>query len=271
MPYTELILGNTLEENIDTQTAKREFITDASGDVANLPLIGELFDADPSHAFLRCRSRNRVYYGGRFDVFKWVCSYSTPHGGHNPPDDTIVIGSKDFDKLNGTMEVGVESVVIDVNSEGENPGFKWETSIAGTDKVYQPTFRLIPSGSFIIPQKVSDIANFNGISIAKAGSVNADEFKGFPAETVLYMGHSQLEDYNSDGNKIFTVSMMFQWKIIPMATSATAVEFGGWNHFPRRVYDSAGTVTQEGWSRMQHRRTKAPMYRLTNFNGLLVS
>ena len=272
--YRELAEGYTLDVTEQGGMAQRVFITDAAG-TDTLPTYGQVFSTeapDSNYAFLRMRRIVKTIYGKQ-DVFKYTCHYSSPNMSvYNPNDDTIHIGTKDYDNLQTSMQFGGEVITLDVEKDSsntdkfKNPTFKWETGTDTTVRVPVPI--RIPSGSFIIPLKVTDdIATFNGIALPILGRVNDATFKGFPAQTVLYTGHTAIESYD-DGEgaaqaKFWNVELQFSFRIVPLQSG-----YGGWNHFIRR-YKTGDTIT-EGWDRILFNITGTkPIYQLADLNDLL--
>jgi len=270
MPYLEQIQDYKLVETTNGQEGVRSFVEDASGTTATLPTLGSLFDASSSHSWLRARRIEKTVFG-KPNVYKYTVFYTTPNGSatQNPTDDTIVIGTKDFDNLQKTMQLGVDVLTVDVDpATDSNPAYKWNTTVNGSDTVKASVSRLIPSGAFIIPQKVTDLASFNGTAYPIAGRVNNATFLGFPAETVLFLGHNAHENFENDGSKNWIVEMQFQWKIIGMGASSKV--YLGWNYFPRREYNSSATEVTEGFDKLLHRKTGNPVYPLADFELLIV-
>ena len=273
--YRELADGYMLDASEQGVTGQRVFITDPAGP-DTLPTYGQVFSSsspDSNYSFLRLRRIVKTIYGKQ-DVFKYTCHYMSPNLTMlNPNDDTIHIGTKDYDNLQTSMQFGGEVITLDVERDSsdtdkfKNPTFKWETAIGGDRDVRAPIPIRIPCGSFIIPLKVDDIATFNGTALAILGRVNDASFKGFPAQTVLYTGHTAVESYDDAASatqeKFWNVELQFSFRIVPLQKG-----YGGWNHFIRRY--KTGDSFSEAWDRILFNLSGThPIYELADFNSLL--
>lgn len=279
MAYKELVAGYELEIGVDVSQGRRIFIGSPSTVVSAeypetaLPSRGDRFDSTSETANILLRRIRKTPYGGRADIFQYDLFYGTPNNlSAAASDDTIHIGDRDMDHLRTEMDLGVEAVVVDVDADGENPAFKWEEQISGSDTVYQPLFKMIPTGSFTLSQKVADIGQFNNIAISKVGGVNNASFKGFPEECVLFMGHKATQETKDGSQEIWSVEMLFQWKVIPLERYEDgSVDLGGWNYFPRREYGATGEVVYNGWGRILSRSSGRAAYRTVSFDDLVVA
>lgn len=271
MPYRELIDGRQFIRGTTGVTGTRIFIDDAAGTVSDLPSLGERFDASAASNICLLTNIRKAAFGGLSTTNVYICEYTSERRSSTP---TIIGGNKNMTNLPTFMEIGMETMVLDPvdpsASPLENKAFKWSETVGGTNQVYQPVFKIIPSGVLTVQQEISDIAVFNGVAIPLVGRVNNATFKGFPAECVQYVGHTAEEQANGDdGNKKWLVTMRFAWRIVQMpAGSGTA--YGGWNHFWRRDYVTGETPTDVGWQRILYRQTNENLYTTTDFSALII-
>lgn len=260
--YRELVEGNEISESERGLEARRTFITDAAGS-SDLPLIGERYDATAGSVFLRCRERYVRHFGGHPDKYIYTIVYRTPDLNNMPVDDTIHIGTKNFDNLPCQMEWGAEEVEIetdlDITSEnyGKTTGWQWEgTAIT----VKQPMRAFVISGSVLCLQKVSDITTYNAVALTKLGKLNSEVYWGFPINSLMYVGHTGREEYDNAGNKKWSVDMQFAFKL-SFDSSHTAL-MGVWNYLLRKD-------TGE-WAKPVRTSDSSALYSSTIFTPLLI-
>lgn len=276
MPYRELVEGNQFIRGTTSITGTRIFIDDSAGSTSDLPALGTPFDASTASAICLLTNIRSAPFGGLSDKKIYICEYTSERRSSTP---TIIGGNKNMTNLPTFMEIGMETMVldpVDTTDEAtqlENAAFKWselsDAADSTSDKVYQPVFKIIPTGILTVQQEVGDIDEFNAVAIPIVGCVNAAEFKGFPAECVQYVGHTAEEQANGDnGEKKWLITMRFAWRIVQMPAGSGTTR-GGWNHFWRRDYTSGQSPNDVGWQRILYRQTNENIYPSTDFSALI--
>ena len=171
-------------------------------------------DEHPDFPGLLVTNLNYTQLNGHPTKQKITVSYKpadTPEGGgEDLPQDT------DFNLLPRKQTLGGEMQSI------TNGTLYW---LSDGEQMNQPGFRRIVKGTYSIQQKVGDRDAANALVLANVGKVNANDWEGFDAETLLYIGATADEQLDKDGEKEWLFEHSWAIRIVTFTDNAD-----GWNY-----------------------------------------
>jgi len=180
-----------------------------------LPNIGDVWDLDYGNVTLK--TIDVTYLNDNDNCGrKYVCNYD----GLPYTQTSIVQSSDDFPR---SVDVSGEFITW----EPKGNIFQWGSDDSVTK---QAVFKHVATATFRIARVVKDFDDYMHDVAGKVNRVNAANFLGFPAGTVLFIGANMTEFNNRVGFKRWRADLNFVFRTV---TGDLRDGYDGWNYFLR--------------------------------------